>query len=36
VAVIGHLDLPSAKVKVATHYEQSVDCDPAMGTKERF
>jgi hypothetical protein len=36
VAVIGHLDLPSAKVKVATHYEQLVDCDLAMGTKERF
>jgi hypothetical protein len=36
VAVIGHLDLPSAKVKVATHYEQPVDCDPVMGTKERF
>jgi hypothetical protein len=35
VAVIGHLDLPSAKVK-SPHYEHSIDCDPAMGTKEKF
>jgi hypothetical protein len=35
VAVIGHLDLPSAKVK-SPHYEHSIDCDPAMDIEEKF
>jgi hypothetical protein len=35
VAVISHLDLPSAKVK-SPYYEHSIDCDPVMAIEEKF